>query len=339
MEEETKKGLNKKIIIIAIVVVLLLTAGCLFFILGGGSKSNSGGENNTDEDIKGNVSPLLYEVTKSGSDTKIYLFGSIHVANMDEIVFPGYVLDAYKNSKYLACEYDMVEAEKNADQQAQLERLTYTDGSRLMDHLSDDTYDNLIKFLKEKEMYKAEYESYKPVFFTSLLAIRGSLDAELSPYTGIDKYFVNKAKADKKEILEVESEEFQMDLLYGFPDRLYDIELRAIVNNYNLFVTGIKQLYEAWKKGDVDEITSLAIADYEINPEAEEYNEGEKALLTDYNYKVLDSRNLGMTDKLEEYYNSNYNTFYMVGTAHLVGENGIVSLLTQRGYTVKQINK
>ena len=59
----------------------------------------------------------------------------------------------------------------------------------------------------------------------------------------------------------------------------------------------------------------------------------------DFDEKVLYSRNITMTDKLEEYFNSGYNTFFMVGAGHLVGEDGIANLLVQRGYTVKQVNK
>ena len=46
-----------------------------------------------------------------------------------------------------------------------------------------------------------------------------------------------------------------------------------------------------------------------------------------------------MKNKLEEFFNEDKKVFFMVGAAHLVGENGIANLLVQDGYTVKQINK
>ena len=52
---------------------------------------------------------------------------------------------------------------------------------------------------------------------------------------------------------------------------------------------------------------------------------------------MLDDRNIGMKDKLEEYFNNGYDVFYMVGAAHLLGDKGIAKLVEQDGYTVKLV--
>ena len=108
-----------------------------------------------------------------------------------------------------------------------------------------------------------------------------------------------------------------------------------MIDNPDESVATLKELYSAWKKGDVDIINKIE------NEEFDETNlsESDIQMINDYNKKMIIDRNVNMTDKFEEYFNNDYNTLFTVGTAHLVGDNGIANLLTQRGYTVKQINK
>ena len=46
-----------------------------------------------------------------------------------------------------------------------------------------------------------------------------------------------------------------------------------------------------------------------------------------------------INDRFEEFFNEDKDVLFMVGTAHLIGENGIANQLKQRGYIVVQISK
>ena len=61
-------------------------------------------------------------------------------------------------------------------------------------------------------------------------------------------------------------------------------------------------------------------------------------LLEEYNKAMISDRNIGMADKAEEYLAGGGTGFYIVGLAHVVGDGGIIDLLTQRGYTVEKIS-
>lgn len=344
--EEVNNSNRKILVLIAVLGLIIGSIVCVFaFNLGKNAISGNEEENQTKpeekEDDHESATPLLYEVTKEGSDTKIYLFGSIHVANTQSLVFPKYLINAYDNSKYVACEIDMVKAETDPEAIAlQQQMLIYNDGTKLKDHMDPKVYDKLIKFLKDKGMYAEQYEMVSPYYFTSLITIRAATDANVSAMTGIDKYFINRAKNDKKEILEVESFEFQFKLLLSFPERLYEMMIEAMVDNYEATVEGTKQLYETWKRGDPQEITNLVAKDNSITEEdRKKYSEAEIAMFEDYNNKLIYDRNVTMTEKVETYFNEGKSTFFMVGEAHIVGQKGIANLLVQKGYTVKQVTK
>lgn len=326
MNNSTRKDNTTKYTIIAGILTILLIIGIIFVpkLLKGKSNNNS--------ETSETISPLMYEITKNGSNNKIYLFGSIHVADKNNFNYPEYVLSAYQNSHYLACEFDMIEYQQNSEKAFQLvDDLMYKDNTSIKDHLSKDTYTKMVNLLKEKEMYMEAYDIYKPYFFQSLLTNSLINDAKLYASRGIDLSFLTKAKKDNKKILEIESPDYQNNLFLSFSDKIYEIIISEVVNNYNEEVESLKDLFKAWKNGNTEMIMELASDEIK---KTDHYTSEQIQLINDYNNKLIKERNIKMTEKLEEYFNNNYDTFYMVGAAHLIGDDGIVKLLQNQGYNV-----
>ena len=265
----------------------------------------------------------------------MYLFGSIHVANTNKIEFPKYLMDAYNNSHYIACEYDVV-AEQNDQEKIMDEMmlLMYQDGTTVKDHLNKDVYEKIVNFLNERKAYTELYDNYKPFFFESLLSLQLASDAGINASDGIDSYFLRKATEDKKEILEVESSEFQLNIFNNFDDELYNIMFNDMLDNYEEEVQGIKDLYQAWKDGNKEKLIELADDDITIE---NNYTKKQKALIKDYNKKVVDDRNTTMAKKAIEYFNNNQDVFYMVGAFHIISDTGLVNQLQKAGFTVQQV--
>ena len=328
------KNKNKLISLVVILIgVLLIGSGIGYHVFFNNDKKE---ENNQQEKTKKEkITPLMYEVTKEGSTNKMYLFGSIHVADLSKVEFPQYFEDAYKNSSYLAFEIDMLNISQEELLREQ-EASKYSDGTTLKDHLSEEAYKKVVDYFTKNGILTEDLlAQVKPYSISQLLEQFTYLEANLSPQEGIDLYLSTRANNDKKTLLAVETLEFQFDLLANFPDRIYELSIVDMIDNPDESVATLKELYSAWKKGDVDIINKIE------NEEFDETNlsESDIQMINDYNKKMIIDRNVNMTDKFEEYFNNDYNTLFTVGTAHLVGDNGIANLLTQRGYTVKQINK
>lgn len=49
-------------------------------------------------------------------------------------------------------------------------------------------------------------------------------------------------------------------------------------------------------------------------------------------------RNKLMVERASEYLRDHKNVFYVVGLAHMLGDDGLVASLENRGYTVSQIS-
>lgn len=312
-----------KYIICLVAVAVIIVAGLFIYKL-----------LNKEEVVESKITPVLYKVTKEGSTNEMYLFGSIHVADSNDLVFPKYVTDAYEKSHYLACEIDESEMTLEKSQEQAL-LLMYDDGTTVKEHLSEETYNKVVKFLTERNSYTELYDIYKPFLFQSFITNLMANDTGLSGESAIDTYFINKAKIDGKKILEVESFEYQANLLTSFSDELYDIILSELVDNYDNEVEGLKELYENWKNGDALKMAELN--DDEIE-EDDSYSPELQKEIEEYNKKVIEERNITMTDKAIEYFENNQDVFFMVGTLHIVGEKGMANLLSEKGYTVVRVN-
>ena len=328
---------EKRNYLLYVLFSLLLVVGIVICVIS--FKFGQDVANNKDSGVVENkVTPLMYEVTKDGSDNKIYLFGSIHVG--EEMTYPSYVENAYKDSDYLAVECNVLNELNNLFNGEVSEEKSnyYEDGSLLKDHLSKDTYNKLIKYLKDNDLYAEDLENYTVKAIIDLLELYAISFSNLDVFEGVDIHFLRKARNDGKTILEVESIEFQNELLNSFPERIYVIELDELVNDVRELKNGVMELFDAWKKGDPEIILKLSNEEPSLE-DKEKYSKDDIDLISDYNKKMLDDRNIGMTDKFEEYFNSNKKVFFTVGAAHLVGEKGIANLLIQRGYNVVQVNK
>ena len=141
---------------------------------------------------------------------------------------------------------------------------------------------------------------------------------------GIDFYFTEKAEADDKDILELESAEFQFDI---FDNMSYDLQIAMLEDAVDNPVTEdeFEETFEAWITGDTTKMEQLVFEGIE---EDEDYR--------DFLNIIADERNFLMVDKIEQYLQDDKTYFVVVGAAHLVGENGIINLLSGEGYTVEQ---
>ncbi len=285
---------------------------------------------NPDENV---CTPAMWKVT-SDDGKEIYMMGSIHVADKAVENMPDYFENIYSKCNALAFEIDISEFTDNLSESLQLMKsLMYTDGTTIKDHISNDTYKKSVQVLKDNNMYSSAYDYFMPVFWTSLIENVIYKESGLSTEYGVDTVLTERAKKDKKKLLEVESAEFQVDLLSGFSDSIQEMLLQqyAADNAIEEQTKAINDLYSEWKKGTFDAESTGAEAD------TSGLSEEELKIYEEYNKAMLIDRNIGMADKAEEYMNSSDKVLLVVGSAHFYGDDGILKLMENRGYTVTQI--
>ncbi|MCI8777883.1 MAG: TraB/GumN family protein [Bacilli bacterium] len=281
-----------------------------------------------------NTTPLFYRISKEDSDINIYLLGSIHAADKGIYPLNDTIMSSYNKSDYLAVEVDTVALTSDFDLQVSLaQKMLYTDGTTIKDHIGEELYTKMVAKLKEKGSYNSMYDNYKPAFFESLFENAIIVDADMDANAGIDMHFLKLAKKENKNILEIETAASQYDLLLNNPIELDKMMLEGYVESYDESISEMKDLYNAWKKGDANEL------EQKLMPTSSEgLSQTEIEMIENYNNTLINKRNYIMTDALEKYYAEEKNVFCVVGVGHVVGDQGIIFLMEQRGYNVEKLN-
>lgn len=333
------KRKNKKVLIGISMMIILLILVLAYLLLSIKNEEHKHTNDNNQILEKEKITPLLYEVTKDNSSNKIYLFGSIHAADDRAYPLPKEVLSAYSKSNYLAVEFDIIDFSSSLKEQMDaLKLLLYEDGRTIQDSLSEETYELLIPYLEENDLYIPAYEYYRPALQYSLVSNAQTIKSGLDSDKGIDMYFLEEAKEDEKEILELESAFQQYGLLTNFPDELFDMLIKYSIMYDKELIKETKELYESWLDGDIKKLTEQTSeeVDEEILKEFNEYSNLPE-MVDNYNDKLITQRNIQMANNTDKYFLEEKNVFLVVGLAHIIGEDGIVELLEEKGYTVTQI--
>jgi uncharacterized protein YbaP (TraB family) len=268
----------------------------------------------TGENKYGDVKGCIWEI-KKGSAT-VYLFGSIHIAKKDMYPFNKTVEDAFLSSNNLVVEADVSDMSKVMKSQS---KLIYAENDDIYKHLSKEGTEKLDAYSKELGMDMNNLKKMKLWVIESTLEQVQLQKSGYSSDDGVDMYFLNAAK-DKKKILELESIDFQFDLLNSVPDSEQEKSFLADAKDLKEHDSEFNKIYEAYKLGDEKEMVKLI-----IQPSKQD---------SVYYKKMLVDRNIGMASKINGYLNTNNSYFVVAGLAHFIGDDSVIKLLEEKGYTV-----
>jgi uncharacterized protein len=259
----------------------------------------------------------------SDSDSSVYLLGSVHFANADYYPMSRAIEAAFAEADTVAVEIDITSLDPLKTQLLMQEMGNYSDGRTLKDELSPETLQKLEAYLGQKGFPSHLFMGQKPGMLIMSLTSMELMNLGMLPQFGIDLHFLSRAKGNKH-IVELETLEQQMELLLNMDDG--DAALAQTLDEFPTFPVLSKQLFRAWQTGDTSIMQSLLIDEpLQKYPESQEYFD-----------KLFTDRNLTMTDKIKGYLNDNKTYFVIVGAGHLIGEDGVVSLLGDKEFRVER---
>ena len=270
---------------------------------------------------------FLWEV--SSALNTVYLMGSIHFA--DKSIYPlrKEIDEAFNRSDHLVVELDATSISADEYQLFVLEKGSYNNGKTIADVLSPETMQQLRLQLKELNVSYEAVSHYKPGILVLTLSAIQIVQMGLDPALGIDAYFLQKTTTQSdKEVIELETLEQQLNLFIDIPDG--ELLLKESLYSLDDSVLLMQDMMRFWKQGDEEKMNQLlfedALTDY---PEFSKIYDG-----------LIYARNKTMTAKVDAMLQQQSATkeifFVVVGTGHLIGEQGIVNALKKKGYTVKR---
>lgn len=282
------------------------------------------------------ITPLLYRVTDESGNI-IWLFGSIHVGREAYYPLPDYVQNAFESSDSLAVELDVVAFEKDLNLQVNaLSQVVYRDGSTIKDYISQELYEKAVAIFKEYNSYVSLLDMYSPAFWGSMIESLMMTELGGDPNLGIDRHMIDNAYKAEKEIIEIESAEFQYKMLADFDDNIQRMILESAIDMYEnkeKASDDFESLMDLWASGD-----ERAFCDY-LNASDDTLTDTEKEASEKYDKIIVKDRNLTMANFAEDALLDGKEIFICVGAAHIVGDGAVADLLADRGYNVECITK
>ena len=276
------------------------------------------------------VKDAVCEVQKSflwkvrSDNNTVYVLGSLHLMRPQDYPLNKSIEDAFNKSDVLS-----VEANINDITQLDLEKLLqkalYPENETIEDHVSRETYETIKGEIERLGLPLMLVQRQRPWFLALSLTSMELLNLGFDPSYGIDMHFLSLARG-KKKIVELESLDYQFNLLSNFSDDEQEAFLRYSLREMHVLRKEMESLIDAWKKGDAQALESIMAestsGDSDMSP------------LLD---KLITERNRNMVGKIEGYLEEDKPCFVIIGAGHLVGSEGIISLLKERGYKVEQM--
>jgi uncharacterized protein YbaP (TraB family) len=263
---------------------------------------------------------LFFWEVKSATNS-VYIFGSIHAAKPDMYPLPQAVEDAYHRADQLVVEADVTDETKAA---SSLSLLTYTPPDGLDRHVSPEVW----KQLEATPLgMGATLKAFKPAALASFLTVAAMTMYGYDPQAGIDLHFLTSAHAEAKQIVELESVEFQARILGGVSDEDGDAMLSETLKELRSgeLLRDLDKVTSAWKAGD-DESVGRLLQEANKDPAS-------KRMFA----KLFDERNPAMADKIAALASGTGHAFVVIGAGHLAGDRNVLELLKAKGLQVRQL--
>lgn len=276
--------------------------------------------------LRGHAPLMLWKVTSEKRPADAYILGSVHLGRSSDSEMDTAIREAYERSVALIVEVDEGRYNSSEIQQLTMMKAHYSRGDSIVNHVSKETLALLGATFSKIGLPVRHFMRFKPWFLSLTASVLVMTRAGYSPDNGIDKRFIARARAEKKPVGELESPEYQIDVLSSLAPKQDEENMRHTLEHIDEIGTEIDKIRNAYFTGNVE-----AMADIVSSPGQE--NSGVK----EYMEKVMYSRNRTMSQSIDRLLMDPGPYFIVVGVGHLVGGRSVLSHLKAKGYGIQRV--
>ena len=213
--------------------------------------------------------------------------------------------------------YFEVDLDNMVEMITSMKAMVMKDGKTIRDFLTQEEYDRVAGYFKGKSPLPFKVlEMYKPLLLSAMIAEQ-SMKCEAT--NGMEMMLLGEASKRKKEVKGLETMAFQAGLFDSIP---YDVQAKELLKAIDSAGTGkddVSELLNAYTQQKLSQILALTMKE-------EGSVQGNLDLL-------LFGRNRNWVKEMPAIMKQSGNLF-AVGAGHLPGEQGVIQLLKNAGYTL-----
>lgn len=271
---------------------------------------------------------ILYKVSGNGCNGDSYVMGTHHLA-------PISIIESIKGFNSAINSVDAVYGEiehgemnsPTTQQKMMMKAMAPADStlSKVFTKEQYDSIDNVIKKYSGGQASLAMLDPMKPSLVSQQLAILINMQVipNFNPMQQLDTHVQSIGVQAGKEVNGFETVDFQINVLFGDPISKQAADLLESIRKEDMMKSFSFDLYNAYMAQDIEKVRQLMIdPDLGLEPEDEA--------------KMLTNRNVNWVTQLKTILPQK-SVFVCVGAGHLPGENGVLNLLRQAGYTITPV--
>ena len=258
---------------------------------------------------------MLWKISGNGLKHDSYLFGTIHMLCPDDFEIKQKCLDALNSSDKVVFEVDLTKPEN-----LQIMQAFAAPEPDFVKQFAEAEVKKMDSILVAQQLSIKLLDYVSPVTAMSLFAMKGFNCSDPTKLKSFEAELAEIAKTKGKSIGELETPDFQFNLLKDLITPKLFMESVVQLDNYPALTA---KMVAAYKNENLTELTELIQDPTWMTAEQKE--------------KLLAGRNVNWTTIIPNLIKEQ-SCFVAVGAGHLSGDNGLISLLRKKGYSVKAIN-
>lgn len=252
----------------------------------------------------------------------VFLLGSIHTLKKESYPLPEAVGKLHNCCRTVVFETDLGAMEEPSAQQAMMKKAVYPPGETLSRNISPETYRLLEERLRKSGLPIDPFEQFRPWYITLALASAELQRLGFDAQEGIDRHFYNRAVRDGRELIFLETGEYQINLFAGLGKRKQERLLIQAMKELDIIEENFEEMAAYWRSGDAAKLASFTEKSFAGYP--------------DLHRRFITSRNKRWVSQIKGLLEKEGDVLVVVGAAHLAGKDSLIDLLRQEGYEVVQ---
>ena len=270
---------------------------------------------------------ILWKISGKGMDKPSYILGTHHLVPLNFKDSVAGLQQAMDETSQVYGEVIMSEMMSPAFMQEMQKGVMIQNDTTLQSLFTPEQYEVLGKAVKENLMADVSMlGKLKPAAISQQLTLIFCMKhlGGFNPQEQLDSYFQKQATDKGKKVGGLETPQSQMQLLFGSSLKRQADQLYCLVSDVDKAISQNKKIIELYKAQDLDGMLKMM----------EERDGTSCDPLPGEMEALLDNRNKAWIEKMPSIMKES-STFFVVGAGHLPGDNGVIKLLKNLGYTVE----
>lgn len=268
--------------------------------------------------------PGLHCLWKAQGDSNVvYLLGTIHLLRETDYPLPQVMESAFTNSRTAVFETDIDKLNDPNVAMKMLQKAALPPGQTLQQLLPTNVYASFSRHAEEAGLPMMMLNSMKPGMAIVMLEAVELTRLGADPEYGEDQHFFKIAKETGRQIVPLETVDFQLDLMLSFSGADEQLMVEKSLDDIDHEKKDYNDMVSAWKTGDAAGLEKML---NEMRTDAPNIFK-----------KIVADRTASWMPKVNDLLHGSQNAIIIVGAGHLVGPDGLVELLKKQNVKVTQL--